>query len=129
MPEFDPAEREAWLDRAWAYASKLPPAFNSLKANLLYQPLQHDRTRGVYDEARFLEYLKLPRRASYMNPKYLDAPEQRRTAASISMPTSPRRSRSPSPIGNDEELVRDYFLHLFPQARPRAWAISIRPIS
>ncbi|HEV7405749.1 MAG TPA: hypothetical protein VGO11_22590, partial [Chthoniobacteraceae bacterium] len=41
--EFDPAEREAWLDRAWAYASKLSGAFNSLKANLLYQRLQHDR--------------------------------------------------------------------------------------
>jgi autotransporter-associated beta strand protein len=112
--EFDPAEREAWLDRAWAYASKLSPSFNSLKANLLHQRLQHDRARGVYDEARFLEYLKLPRRAGYMNPKYLDAPEQQRRAVDLSANFAEAMTTA-IPINDDEPLVRDYFLHIFPK--------------
>ena len=45
--EFDPAEREAWLERTWDFARKLSPVFASLKANLLYQRLQHDRARRV----------------------------------------------------------------------------------
>jgi len=112
--EFDPAERVAWLDRAWAYASKLPPSFNSLKANLLYRRLQHDRSQGIYDEARFLEYLKLPRAVHYMNPKYLDAPEQERHAVDLDADFS-EAMIIPAPIGNDEALVRDYFLHIFPK--------------
>jgi hypothetical protein len=110
--EFDPAEREAWLERTWAFASKLSPAFGSLKANLLYQRLQHDRTRGVYDEKRFLEYLKLPRRLGYMNPKYIDAPEQQRVAVDLGANFAEAVAIA-RPVGNDEALVRDYFLHIF----------------
>jgi hypothetical protein len=51
--EFDPVEREAWLDRLWAYAKNLGGSFNSLKAQILLQRLQHDRARGLYDKARF----------------------------------------------------------------------------
>jgi hypothetical protein len=61
--EFDPQEREAWLDRVWAYSKNLGPVFNTLKAHILYARLQHDRTRGIYDKTRFIEYLKLPRPA------------------------------------------------------------------
>lgn len=122
--EFDPAEREAWLDRAWTYASKLSPAFNSLKANLLYQRLQHDRARGVYDEARFLEYLKLPRPASYMNPKYLEAPEQQRSAVNLGANFSEAMVTA-LPINDDESLVRDYFLHLFAKREANAAAEEI----
>ena len=46
-PEFDPAVREAWLERPWAYAKTLPAAFNSLKAHILYARLDHDRQRGA----------------------------------------------------------------------------------
>ena len=122
--EFDPAEREAWLDRAWAYASKLSPSFNSLKANLLYQRLQHDRSRGIYDKARFLEYLKLPRRTGYMNPKYLDAPEQQRTAVDLGANFAEAMTAA-IPINDDEPLVRDYFLHIFPKLDAKLDAADI----
>lgn len=110
--EFDPAEREAWLERTWDFARKLSPAFGSLKANLLYQRLQHDRKRGVYDETRFLEYLKLPRRLDYMNPKFIDAPEQQRVAVDLGANFAEAVAIA-LPVGNDEPLVRDYFLHIF----------------
>ena len=45
------------------------PAFNPLKAHVLYHRLDLDRSRGVYDRKRFLRYLELPREVSYANPK------------------------------------------------------------
>ena len=122
-PESDSTEREAWLDRAWTFVAQLPPAFNSLKASLLYQRLSHDRTRGVYDQARFLEYLKLPRRAAYVNPRYA---EQSGVAAypvdfnanfAEEIPSLPR-------IGDDEWLVREYLLRLLREENSwEPWAV------
>jgi hypothetical protein len=113
---FDPVAREAWLDRLWSYAKTLPPAFNTLKAQLLYQRLDHDRMKGVYDAARFLDYLKLPRAFGYVNPKWL---EKRAQASDPQVDLNADLSAAllvPRPIGNDEPLVREYFLALFDQA-------------
>jgi hypothetical protein len=117
----DPAEREAWLDRVWAYVSSLPAAYNSLKLNVLYQRLQHDRSRGMYDEARFLTYLKLPRRAGYINPEFFRAVEHSRAMADLDANDFPHGLLllSGKPVHNDESLVRDYFLHLLPQLAER----------
>ena len=113
---FDPAEREAWLDRLWAYAKTLPPAFNTLKAQLLYQRLDHDRMKGVYDPARFLEYIKLPRGMGYVNPKWLEKrAEAHDPQADLNADLSAALVVN-RPIGNDEPLVREYFLALFDQA-------------
>lgn len=109
--EYDGAEREAWLDRVWTFASTLPPVHNTLKARILYLRLDHDRKKGVYDADRFLSYLKLPRQIGYVSHRML---ENRNGAiwcdlhADLSDPLL-----SAPPIGNDEPLVRDYFLHLF----------------
>ncbi|RYD69823.1 MAG: hypothetical protein EOP84_27720, partial [Verrucomicrobiaceae bacterium] len=70
--EFNVAERGAWLDRLWAYASQLSPSFNTLKVYVLYRRLDHDREQGVYNRERFLEYLKLPRNLPYVSPVFLD---------------------------------------------------------
>jgi hypothetical protein len=70
--EFDVAAREAWLDRVWAYVKTLPGSFNSLKAAVLYRRLDHDRRKGVYDAARFAEYLRLPRQTPYAAPKWVE---------------------------------------------------------
>ena len=112
---FDPAEREAWLERLWTYAKSLPPAFNSLKAQILYQRLDHDRSKGVYDQARFLEYLKLPRGFGYVNPKWLEkraqaADPQCDLNADLSLALLVHRL-----VPNDEPLVREYFLAVFDQ--------------
>ncbi len=124
--EFDPAEREAWLDRVWAYLKTLPPSFNSLHAAVLYQRLQHDCSRGIYDKSRFVEYLKLPRPAHYMNPKYLEQPKLAGNVADLQADVSEALSGA-APIGNDEPLVRDYLLHIFaiePKWEP--WAVWLR---
>ncbi len=113
---FDPAEREAWLDRVWGYVKSLPPAFNTLKAQILYQRLDHDRSMGVYDQARFLDYLKLPRGFGYVNPKWL---EKRAEANDPQCDLNADLSAAllvHRPIPNDEPLVREYFLALFDQA-------------
>ena len=109
--EFDPTDREAWLTRLWDYLKPLPPAFNSLKAHVLHARLQFDRTRGVYDRARFLEYLKLPRPVSYMNPKYLEQTEAGRYRADLNARFEDLRLGLP-PVGSDEALVREFVLRL-----------------
>ncbi len=125
-PEYDPIEREAWLDRMWTYVAKLPPAFNTLKAQVLFLRLQHDRTRGVYDRASFLEYLKLPRRTAWANPKYLEQAERARFAVDLNTSSAAEIPQLP-PIGNDEWLVRDYLLRLLrDDASWESWTTWLR---
>ncbi|MCE2694245.1 MAG: hypothetical protein LW645_08265 [Verrucomicrobiaceae bacterium] len=110
--EYDEAEREAWLDRVWAFAEGVT-SHKTLKARILYLRLDHDRKKGLYDGERFLSYLKLPRRQPYINEEFL------RTYNSdwcdLDADLSDPLISSP-PVHNDEELVRDYFLHLFAKA-------------
>lgn len=113
--EFNPDDREAWLTRVWNYVKTLPPAFNTLKAHTLHLRLDHDRKRGVYDATLFLEYLTLPRHLGYVHPKWLERATERAPAcdlnANLSEPLLAAR-----PVGNDEPLVREYFLALFDRA-------------
>ncbi len=121
--EYDDAERAAWLDRVWAFAQKLPPSQNTLKARILYLRLDHDRKQGVYDRSRFIEYIKLPRQVSYINYTYIK--DVKATELSnLNTDLSEALLLSP-PLGTDEPLVREYFLHLFaaevkPAADPNA---------
>jgi len=62
--------REAYLERVWRYVATLPAAFTSLRAQLLLQLLEVDRRRGRTDRARLVEYLKLPRNASWVEPAW-----------------------------------------------------------
>ncbi len=118
--EFDPAARVAWLDRTWAYVKGLPPAFNSLKAVLLYHRLEHDRRLGVYDEARFIEYLKLPRRTSYAPTAWLERLRAADTVWADLNVSFPNLGGLPA-VRSDESLVRDYFLHLFAEKPKAGW--------
>ncbi|RBP39068.1 autotransporter-associated beta strand protein [Roseimicrobium gellanilyticum] len=110
---YDDAEREAWLDRAWAYVKTLPSAFNSLKAQVIYQRLDHDRKKGVYDRERFIEYLKLPRQQHYVREEMLErAAEAQVPMANLHANYADALLGRP-PIVEDEPLVREYFLELF----------------
>jgi hypothetical protein len=111
----DPSEREAWLERLWAYAKTLPTAFNTEKAHILYQRLDHDRKSGKYDQARFIDYLKLPRQTGYANSRWLEKVLTNQGACDLSANLSEPLLRS-RPIGNDEELVREYLMALFQTA-------------
>jgi len=116
--EYDPVEREAWLTRLWDHAKSLPPAFNSLKAHILHARLQFDRTRGVYDRERFLEYLKLPRPLPYMNPRFLEQVGGGRNAVDVNARFEDLRLGLP-PVGSDEALVREYVMRL--SAEEASW--------
>lgn len=110
--EFDAAVRDAWLDRLWAYAQTLPPAFNTLKAQVLFLRLDADRARGVYDKARFMEYLRLPRPMDYVNPQVLQKLADGRWRVDMGAGDFGGVIGCKG-LGGDAELVRDYFLHFF----------------
>jgi hypothetical protein len=60
-PEEEPEEKSAWFNRQLLFVKTLSPAFNSLKANVLYNLLKHKRSLGNWDRELLLEYLALPR--------------------------------------------------------------------
>lgn len=101
----DLAEEQRYLERAWAFAAALPPAFNSLKAHLLYRWIERDLERGEVDRDRFLRYLRLPRNA----PHVIVRREDRGNVANLGEDFS---GRTPfSPVGDDREVV-EASLHL-----------------
>jgi hypothetical protein len=102
---------QAYLTRLWGFVSKLAPVHNSLKTTVLYRQLEFDRAGGVFNKERFMNYLKLPRRASYVNPKYLVLPEHARFVANLN--ANFVQQTLLSPVGNDEPLVRNYLHHFF----------------
>ncbi|MBI2900051.1 MAG: hypothetical protein HYY17_07685 [Planctomycetes bacterium] len=104
-------DREAYLTRLWDFVKGLSPKFDSLKAHVLFHRLDHDRRLGVYDPARFLEYVKLPRRVSYANPDYLK--QFRDESRPFDLGTDVRNVTLHPPFSSDEELVRDYLSRFF----------------
>jgi len=112
--DLDVAAREAYLNRVWSFARTLDPAHNSLKANVLYNRLRHDRDTGVHDKARFMEYIKLPRNVPYLKeevrrnlPSGAHMAELNRDFGLIALP----------PVGDEEPLVRS-FLERFMKDAP-----------
>ncbi len=110
----DAAVREAWLDATWNFVKDLSPAFNSLKAHVLYQRLVLDQKRGQQNEERFREYLKMPRHMGYVSEKYRQNIDLFRYPANLQEDFS--RITSCGPVGNDEPLVRSYLLHFLKTA-------------
>ncbi|MBC8290954.1 MAG: hypothetical protein H8E37_11630, partial [Planctomycetes bacterium] len=107
-------EHQAFLDRLWSYVSTLDPVHNSLKASVLYRRLVFDRAGGEFNKERFLTYVRLPRRTSYANPKYLQRPEHVRYQANLGVDYSKQILQPP--VGSDEALVRSYLTHFFKDA-------------
>lgn len=106
----DTAAREAWLERVWSWVAKLPESQNTLKGRVLYLRLDHDRKQGVYNRSRFIEYLKSPRSVDYINKKLVDnLPHGQLQDLHADLSTALLEA---PPLGSDEPLVRDYFLHL-----------------
>ncbi|MFT5240214.1 MAG: hypothetical protein ACI9X0_001185 [Kiritimatiellia bacterium] len=107
--EHDPAARQAYYERMWAFVQRLPSSQNSLKAHVLFHRLAYDRSAGVYDEARFMEYIKLPRDVSYINHVYTQKPEHRHVRASLS--ANYEAYTMLVSVRSDEPLVRDFLAH------------------
>jgi hypothetical protein len=107
----DDAAREAYLDRLEAFAVRLNPAHNSLKAHVLHQRLLHGRSKGDYDKERFMEYIRLPRNAAYMNPKYWKERSRQRNLVNNAQRFQ-EQTQFPM-IGDEEPLIRSYLQHFF----------------
>ena len=122
-----PEVREAYLDRAWNFASALAPSFTSLKAHLLYQRLVHDLALGKLNQQRFLTYLALPRNVSYLNPEWRKT-EEAAWRHPADLGRDYRRVTSLPPVsGSDESLVKSYLLELLknaPDSKPYAPYLS-----
>jgi hypothetical protein len=106
-----PDEELAYLERMWSFVKGLDPAFNSLKANVLYHRLSLDRSRGEFDKGRFMEYLKLPRRVFYIPLPIQRSQDFQRFAADLG--ASFEQQTLLPPIGGDEPLIRAYLEHFF----------------
>ncbi|NUN47922.1 MAG: hypothetical protein HUU15_03730 [Candidatus Brocadiae bacterium] len=107
--EHTPAEREAFLERMWSFVKGLAPKFNALKAHLLWHRLDHDRSVGVRDRARFTAYLQLPRRVSYSHPDFQKRHKGDKDTFALGGDFL-ATTLLPS-VGDDVELVEDYLSH------------------
>ncbi|MBK8097155.1 MAG: hypothetical protein IPK26_08610 [Planctomycetes bacterium] len=107
-PARDAAARQAWLERMWQFAQRLPPGANSVRGAVLFHRLQHDLAQGAFDKERFLTYLRLPRQFGYVNP----ALWQRLRGEELVAADRQLDARLP-PMGDDEALVRGCFRQVF----------------
>lgn len=101
--EHDAAARGAHLDRLLAFVAPLAPAFNSLKAHVLYHRLELDRRLGRVDRDRLVQYLQLPRRTGYAAPAWLE----RHRDHVANLHTDYSQATLLPPVADDEPLVRD----------------------
>ena len=106
----DPVEREAYLDRAWEFVSKLEPSFHSLKAHVLFQRLVHDQGKGITNAERFMDYIRLPRPVAHVNPKFREQLGLWRHPVDLNFDAS--AATGFPPIQSDESIVRAYLLEL-----------------
>ncbi|MGB0742988.1 MAG: hypothetical protein ACPGSB_00545, partial [Opitutales bacterium] len=113
--EADDEAHLAYLERLMAFADKLPPAQNSLKANVLYQRLHFEWKQGKYNKALFDRYIKLPRPVHYINRRWLDRGEFRDSR--VNMNASYQALTALPPIGGDEPMVRDFLMHFLKDAK------------
>src|SRR4029077_7070762 len=63
----DRAVAKEYLTKLEKFTTGLPSVHNALKAHVLFHRLTLDRAEGVYDKARFISSLQLPRMQPYMN--------------------------------------------------------------
>ncbi len=111
----DRAVLRAYLDRLEAFAKRLEPVHNSLKAHVLYHQLQLAKLEGKYDRERFFDYLKLPRHVVYIAAKFMEQESSRRWPSDLN--ANYEGALLLPPIGNDEPLVRDYLLYFLADAQ------------
>jgi len=110
----DPAVLEAYLDRLQAFAARLAPVHNSLKAHVLYHRLHLDRSRGEFDKNRLLAYLRLPRPTGYISRAMRESDDLHRFACDLG--SNYDGATLLPPIGDDEPLVRSCLAHFLLEA-------------
>ncbi len=113
--QHNPAQTKAYLDRLLTFTRKLAPAFNSLKAHVLFHRLVLDQSQGTNNKALLIEYLQLPRFQGYMSKAMLENNDFRRQPADLNYNCT---SFTLLPVvGNDEPLVRSYLKEFLVKAQ------------
>ena len=112
-PNEEPKEKSAWLNRQLLFARSLSPAFNSLKANILYHSLTHKRSLAEWNRELLLEYLALPRSVYYLRREWNQSQLKKPGAQPVNVREDFRSFGCYEPIGQDQELVRSMLLHFF----------------
>ena len=112
---FNLIERGKHLNRIYQFTTRLSAAYNSLKANAIYNLLRFQRSQGEYNRELFMGYLKLPRSVAYINPKYREAQLKSPGTSDVNLNADYSQITGLASIGSDERLVRDFFLHFFKQ--------------
>ncbi|MCI5144140.1 MAG: hypothetical protein D3923_01120, partial [Candidatus Electrothrix sp. AR3] len=110
----DEEEHAAYLQRLLAFADRLPPAQNSLKANIIYNRLAFNLRQGILDDTLFLRYIQLPRPMPYINQTWLQRNEHR--DAQVNLNASYQQQIDLKPISDDEQLVRRHLAALLKDA-------------
>ncbi|MFO0744863.1 MAG: hypothetical protein U1F43_04195 [Myxococcota bacterium] len=108
--QHDLAQRAAWLERLWAFASTLPASMNGLRSHILLHQLELARRAGRFDRDRLLAYLELPRHAAWTRPERIKrAPSE----AMVADGGGTGRAAGLEPIYRDreEQLVREHLAH------------------
>jgi hypothetical protein len=107
----DPKLLEAYLNRLTAFAKRLSPVHNSLRAHVLYHRLVLGQLRGQYSQELLIEYLKLPRHVGYLSKAMQESDDLKRFACDLN--SNYGGATLLAPIGNDEPLVRAYLSQIF----------------
>jgi len=115
--QHDAELHEQYLQRQWDFVKQLEPAFNSLKAHVLYHYLDFLREQGRYPEDLFKAYLDLPRRVNWIEPRlYRDTPSNHlvQYGQQFAVTMWP-------PLPGDQPLVEDYLEAIFVDAPANGW--------
>ena len=108
----DKAELRKYLNRMHEWTQRLPASQNSLKALVLGNLLRLDLSEQVFVRDRFIEYLRLPRQATYYDLKRFR--NQRVSMAALNFALQPE---IPLPAMRDDgELVRRFLEHYLADA-------------
>ncbi|MCI5141552.1 MAG: hypothetical protein D3909_07465, partial [Candidatus Electrothrix sp. ATG1] len=110
----DEEEYAAYLQRLLDFVDRLPPAQNSLKANIIYNRLAFNLGQGFLDEALFLRYIQLPRSMPYINQAWLK--RSKHHDARVNLNASYQQYIDLEPISDDEQLVRQHLAALLKEA-------------
>ena len=110
----DRKQRREYLSRLRAFSEKLPANFNSLKANVLFQILQLNLKEEKFDKELFLAYLKLPRRMSYVNQKYLKT--IRSKSYFVNFGSDYSQFIQMPPIRDDNSVIKSHLRHFLKDA-------------
>ena len=119
----DPDARAAYLAALAAFVEPLTPAFNALKAQVLYHQLDLDRRRGRYDRERFLRYLALPRKTGYARAERLRGVP---AGQLVELDHDAAAGSGLEVVGDDEALVREYLGHFLLTEEGREFAEHLR---